>query len=356
MSTNQANEHKAVSDLRAHKGFTIGTYAVLGLVSAVMTALNVLTGKGFLTYCTGIFAFLCLINIVLALSGEIPATVARILFAVEVVLMFTYFLISGEPDGFSAIWICMLPSLGMIFFNRVRGTFLCAVMFVILVLVLWLPVGQMIFGEMLYQYNDTFRMRFPILFVAFHALAFFVETLRQNAYKEMRRLQEHYRDLSAHDPLTGLYNRQGMFSILETDARYEKSAAPTGIAIFDIDDFKIVNDRHGHNAGDEVLRRFAKVVSEELDATVCRWGGEEFLAVFDPERVSADDLQRCCTRVSGLSFDSASGAFGITVSVGVCTDPALKLEAIDSLIFRADAALYQAKTQGKNRVIVSDMA
>ena len=333
-------------DVRTRRIFNIGTYAVLGLVSLVMTIMNLYTHKGYLTYCTGAFVIFCLVNIALSFINPVLESVAKALFSVEVVLLFTFFLVSGNPEGFSAIWICMLPSLGMFFFDRLRGTILCGFMFAILVFFLWTPFGNSLLS---YNYTDSFKLRFPVLFIAFHFLAFFLETLRANSDKKLRKMQEYYKDLSSRDPLTNLYNRQGMYSEIESKSTF-KTYSLMGVVMLDLDRFKAINDTYGHNTGDAVLRTVANIVKEKLNATVCRWGGEEFVAIFSKNDVTYDDLESLKNEIQQYEFSSDNKIFSLTVSIGVCMDEASARE-IDTLIENADIALYEAKNSGRNKIV-----
>lgn len=152
-----------------------------------MTVLNIFTRKGALTWATGVFAALCAVNILLVRPGKGRGiAVASMLFGVEIVALFTFFLVSGNPDGFSAIWIAMLPACGLLLFGRKRGTVLCAVMFAILVFLFWIPAGRAL---LLYDYNRTFLARFPILCVAFYLLSLLLETIRSVTQNELDKLR-----------------------------------------------------------------------------------------------------------------------------------------------------------------------
>ena len=330
-----------------NKALCIGTYGVLSLVSAIMTILNIITKKGYLTLSTAVFAILCILCIAVTLLGEAGESFAKVLFAGGIVFLFSFFLVSGNPEGFSAIWICMLPSLGMFFFGRYKGTAICTVMFCIMAFFLWVPYGQSL---LMYNYTATFKMRFPVLFVAFHLLAFLLETLRVLAYNETKRLQSYYKDLSVKDQLTGMLNRQGMYSMLESDETY-KSAATLGVAMFDIDHFKRVNDDCGHNMGDEVLKEFSKIVKATLNSDVCRWGGEEFVVIFKNNELGPQDFKKVCDSVEQFSFQAEGFKFHITASVGVCVKENFDVDLIDNLIACADEALYYAKNTGRNKIV-----
>ncbi len=126
--------------------------------------------------------------------------------------------------------------------------------------------------------------------------------------------------------------------------------------LFDLDRFKSINDRFGHPVGDEVLRLFARVARASLrtDDIIARFGGEEFAVVVGS---SAKDAVKIANRVR-LSFEAAgvvvnTHAIGATVSIGTATAQA-PVTDIDALIQRADAALYRAKGDGRNRVCAAE--
>jgi diguanylate cyclase (GGDEF)-like protein len=161
------------------------------------------------------------------------------------------------------------------------------------------------------------------------------------------------------DALTGALNRR---HFIETGtlmlARARHDATPMSVLMLDIDDFKKINDRHGHQAGDEVLRMFARICVKTLRPTdmLARWGGEEFVALL-PATAPADAVRisaRLCTAIAQGSVDTdRSAPIGVTVSVGVAAslDGSAQL---DDLLARADAAMYQAKQAGKNGLKLAD--
>jgi two-component system chemotaxis response regulator CheY len=151
------------------------------------------------------------------------------------------------------------------------------------------------------------------------------------------------------DALTGAGNRLRMNEDLQTVwARATRYGHHYSVAICDIDQFKAYNDHHGHLAGDEVIRRVADTIRSELrqgDEVYC-YGGEEFLVVL-PEQ-SREAAMRAVERVR-----AAVGALGdVTLSAGVA-ELAKGDAAIESALARADAALYRAKAEGRNRVMAA---
>jgi diguanylate cyclase (GGDEF)-like protein len=156
------------------------------------------------------------------------------------------------------------------------------------------------------------------------------------------------------DELTGLANRrQGDETLTAELARVERLGGPVGLILADLDDFKAVNDAHGHPTGDAVLRQFAEVLRQtvrEIDVPV-RWGGEEFAVILPGSDVggAADVAERVRAVLAERSFASVDGArIRLTASFGVAASvPGM---TADTLVEAADDALYRAKRAGKDRV------
>ncbi|MFO8047582.1 MAG: GGDEF domain-containing protein [Desulfosudaceae bacterium] len=173
----------------------------------------------------------------------------------------------------------------------------------------------------------------------------------------LARLRTYIQHLAIRDELTGAYNRRQLFSLLEREkSRADRSGGTFTVCMMDIDDFKLVNDTYGHQAGDDILREFVRVLQQNIrrEDYLGRYGGEEFLVVLTNHKCrDADDesVQRLRQVTENISFEATTGLPGITVSIGVSTYQAP--ESIDMLIARADQALYEAKRKGKNRVELS---
>lgn len=340
---------KHLADEKSEKRIvTLTVYLILGFVSLFMTLMNFATGKGELTVVTATFGLLSLVNFAITLLNPKLDRLARILFSLEFFTMFIYFLVSGNPSGFSVIWICVLPSFGMLFFGTRRGSILCLTMLAILVFFLWTPFGR---DLLIYQgYNRDFRTRFPLLYSAFFALAFLIEMLRSHASTERNRLESFYRDLAIRDQLTGLYNRPGMYKALETNPEF-KDYRKIGAVMIDIDYFKVFNDTYGHNAGDFVLMDFSAILKEYISPVVCRWGGEEFVVIYADDQLTAQALVQFKNAVENHGFLYEGQSLKVTASIGLCEIENFDLEKIDRLIDKADAALYHAKNTGRNKIV-----
>ena len=161
--------------------------------------------------------------------------------------------------------------------------------------------------------------------------------------------------LASLDPLTGAFNRRTFIELAGKElARSRRLDTPLSLVLLDIDHFKRVNDTHGHLAGDEILKRFAEVVRDQLrrEDVFVRYGGEEFcLLLPDVPGPGAVALAgRVRRAVSKAAFVADGEAIELTVSAGVAARLDEGPEALDALIARADEALYIAKNRGRNRV------
>jgi diguanylate cyclase (GGDEF)-like protein len=199
------------------------------------------------------------------------------------------------------------------------------------------------------------------------------ESLAERYRKQIRQLQkivrisDHYQEMlreanealkvaSTQDHLTGLANRRLMIERLNSEAAaVQRNKNTFCIAVIDIDHFKQINDGYGHDVGDAVLIEVARGLSKTLRAyDVCaRWGGEEFLVLL-PETDGAqaqETANRIRSAISALRFQGLPPDLGLSVSVGLCQHA---VEAsVEESIKRADLALYEAKKQGRDRVVLS---
>jgi two-component system cell cycle response regulator len=164
-------------------------------------------------------------------------------------------------------------------------------------------------------------------------------------------------EMAVTDALTGLHNRRYLDSHLQT--LFDRAVArrrPLSVMITDLDRFKTVNDTHGHDGGDDVLREFARRLRKNVRGIdlACRFGGEEFVVVMpDTDGAVAEKVaERIRAEIAQMPFvvGDAGETIEVTVSIGVSS--MLKgLDSVAGLMKRADLALYEAKSAGRNRVV-----
>jgi len=184
-------------------------------------------------------------------------------------------------------------------------------------------------------------------------------TERKRAEEKVQKLQEQLREQALRDPLTGLYNRRYLDETMKRElTRAERNNLPAGIVMCDLDHFKIINDTHGHLAGDEVLRVFAELLKEHARGSdvVCRFGGEEFVMFFPdmPPAVVYQRAEQLRVELAAKQMTFETSVIQVTASFGVASFPE-NGKTMDGLISAVDAAMYLAKEAGRDRVVVSSV-
>jgi diguanylate cyclase (GGDEF)-like protein len=213
-------------------------------------------------------------------------------------------------------------------------------------LMFFAPVGLILLAPAAVSVDSLFAL------VALEALIYVVGIAFVIVVMAKERTALVHKTAAMTDPLTGLFNRRAFLEaanrLIEQRGRRSQ---PVSLLAFDLDKFKSINDRFGHAVGDDALKVFAATIAANVRSTdvVGRLGGEEFACIIPG---NAGDAAIVAERLRA-AFEAAGGviaghAFGATVSIGVST--AIAPVALDPLLVRADAALYRAKHNGRNRV------
>ncbi len=173
-------------------------------------------------------------------------------------------------------------------------------------------------------------------------------------HKERGDREKH--ELATTDSLTGVYNRRTFKELAEPQlSRSRRSQMAVSLLMLDLDHFKRINDTHGHLAGDDVLKAFAVLVKNCLrkEDLLARYGGEEFVVLLPgSSQIAAAALaERIREQASALPLDANGHRVRLTVSIGAASEKGDTLPSLEAMLGRADEALYQAKREGRNRVV-----
>ena len=321
-----------------------------------------------------LFAIICAVTFVLS-SAVLLLTlfvnkyhdVWRRVFMVVLLLFFGYHCWDGGPDGFLHLWILLVPAFSFLAFGLYEGFIITIPIFLTMIAFFWWPLADFRkFAEdqanlviklnedgvkEVYALSANMRLRITFIYIVAILLGFFAELVRSAAAKRLRSFTENFRYASMHDSLTGLANQNYLAKFLDETYQNRTPETTLGCLFVDVDNFKNVNDTYGHIFGNVVLVRIAEILSEEEDAFVCRWGGDEYVVCMT--NVSEDYLMRLGEKfraaVSACTFKDYP-KFHITVSVGVCVIPVDENFNFDHVLDLADFANRTAKSKGKDNV------
>lgn len=328
---------------------------ILGTIGAVMSVINIITHKDALLISTALMAVLSFANALFISKVKSGFFFAKIIFCLKMFALFSYFIIFGGTEGFSTIWLLLLPACGMFAFGRRIGTYLSAALFVELVAFFYTPLRDTVLQ--CEEYTPSFITRFPVVYCCFFAIGYFLEYVREITYKEMNRLRNEAKEQARHDALTGVYNRLGFDDKLSLHIKNAAEGIPFALLFIDVDKFKDINDSYGHKIGDKVLRVSVERITSILqtNGVVCRWGGDEFAVIIDSHIY--DEWQSIAESIrASLSQPVVADGLSIrmTISIGGVGSGELSEPTALSLTAIADKRLYSAKINGRNRFVGQD--
>lgn len=235
-------------------------------------------------------------------------------------------------------------------------------------LIVFFIIGYLIYLGIFWNLQqNTLDLMVPTIFFFGAGFVWLTSNLSLQTTNAMRRVALLEQE-NVIDAMTGIYNRRYLDRRLNEEfAISKRHAVPLSILLIDIDHFKVVNDRHGHQIGDQVLTHLAKLILDTIrhSDTAARYGGEEFMVIApNTAALAAGDLaerlrHQVESRILKLEPTDQSPRqpeIGITVSVGVATYCQEVNNGIQKLVYAADMALYRAKQAGRNRVFVQHVA
>lgn len=224
------------------------------------------------------------------------------------------------------------------------------------------PVASVFDSRLLTIHGEEIDVEISTGVASYHGVTVAVAVIRdsrirKHAERELQRVNEELLRLSTTDALTGLYNRRYLMDTMATEfARAKRYWMPLSVMMIDVDHFKSVNDRYGHQTGDLALQHLASLLRERTRGSdiAARYGGEEIIVLLPqtamPQALSLAEILR--SMVASQPLIAADGSeIQLTVSVGVASFPEIPVDNIERLLQLADKALYLAKAGGRNRVV-----
>lgn len=261
-----------------------------------------------------------------------------------------YFVYSGGVEGTGPVWIFIFPIVALSLYELKRGITYTALFTLILLVCLFLPTRLL--GA--FEYPIEFKFRIFCSYSIVTILAMVYEYFRRETFLRMQELSTQLDVISKHDSLTGLMNRRGIYDRLEHEqARISRKNDIFSIIIGDIDKFKTINDKYGHDVGDHVLKMIPRIFSAHIRAqdTVARWGGEEFLFLLPETDLKGAYIlgEKIRKAVQERTIDYSGQQVGVTMSFGIVEiSPGCSHE--DGIIM-ADRYLFEAKNKGRNQIL-----
>ncbi len=320
--------------------------AIGTLFLCIFGTVSLMQGR-FVLFCV-LFLFIGIVLTVAFIVRKAINTQPMSLFLASTLLFLTwYLLLGGGADGSGVYWTYSISMLMVLLAGPKVGSIYMGLYLVI--------SSVLILGPFTFVYNYTHAETIRIIASSFglYVLILTSEWIRIGSYAVISETSENHRYLANTDPLTGLLNRNGIMVALK-----EKGVQQSAIMVMlDIDSFKSVNDNYGHDFGDLVLIRLAKLLKDNVKGgdLTARWGGEEFLLVFYDISISATEslIRKIKDEFANIIFHHNDAAIFVTFSAGVA--PFNDISAFEPVVKLADERLYQAKAMGRNQVVADEL-
>ena len=265
--------------------------------------------------------------------------------------MCLYLLSTGGINNTGILWCYIFPLLSLYLLGIAKGSIALLFLLVFAAGLFFIPDNPFAFAE----YSTTLKIHFLASMVTVTVLSYFYEHTTQKSYDKLLAVTRELEKVTLSDFLTGLANRRKILQHIENEKnRFERQAPPFSVILCDIDHFKKINDTHGHDCGDLVLKHIADALAGTLRKVdiIARWGGEEFLVLLpaNDRQGSLIAAERLRKTIEQVKIDYDRIVIRLTMSFGVATWTAAETD-IHEFIKKADVNLYRAKEEGRNRVI-----
>ncbi|MEZ9235593.1 GGDEF domain-containing protein [Shewanella sp. 10N.286.52.A9] len=271
------------------------------------------------------------------------------LIQLSLLALMLYLVYSGGANNTGPLWVFLVPPV-MMFFGGLKGGLRNTSVFITCYcIIMFYPENQLL--EASYTHEFKTRVLYSLITLTF--LSGYYEYSRHQSFQHVKQLSAKFEQQALRDHLTDIPNRRAMMEQLNYEyARVVRNNYDMSILLIDVDFFKKINDKYGHQCGDEVLIKLAKSFTATLrkQDMISRWGGEEFLILlphtgFNDAFEVAEKIRKTIQQ-NPITFDDKT--IEITVSIGI--GKADIHHSVDSAISQADEHLYQAKEEGRDSV------
>ncbi len=293
-------------------------------------------------------SLIAFIDLMLLFRKHISHTTASHLLLIPVLILMLYLVGTGGVDNSGPLWIYAIPAITFFLYGMKRGLFVLSIFLAAVILILFIPTG--LFHTDLH-YSFDYKLRLVLVFLLVSALTLAYAYSTQEVFDHMHTITSKLSSLVDEDQLTGLYNRRGIQRDLENlHKQWIDEERNFSVILCDIDFFKDINDRYGHQVGDQVLSEIANIIKQSIRRSdmAARWGGEEFLIVLPDasQREAYQVAEKIRNTVLMFSFYHHMREIKVSLSSGVAQ--MRDADSIDDLIRQADNYMYQAKAKGRN--------
>jgi len=261
--------------------------------------------------------------------------------------LYLFLLASGGENDTGLFWCYIYPIVILSIVGVEKGKWIVSGILLVSVIILYFP--EWVWSTHNYAMNIKHRFIGSMTFVSL--VAYYMENARVLAQQERDIAHANLAQLARSDELTGTFNRRGIEAkVLEELHRVARSKKEMSLVLCDADLFKRINDRYGHDVGDQALQHIARILSDTVRVTdmVGRWGGEEFLIML-PETSLTEGYQlieRVRERIASEPLKLEGLELNVSISCGICSTRFFS--QFGDLIKAADISLYEAKAQGRN--------
>lgn len=351
------DQYDSIAQLKTH---VLRIVLISGVVAVLLIWLNeslfqVIRYIDFITY--PIFASIMLIfSLLLSWRRTYYRIIGVIIFSFFMAYVFLYalhtlyiedkqsriYVVSSHLHVISLIYI-----IAFILFNR-RNTLIVTFLSLLPVAAIMIYQAIVSLSGPSYAHDAAFLVD-DFIFNAIQVVILMVASQIKDQFARIEAQTEFLKEMASIDYLTGVANRRHMENIIAHSFTY--ASKDLSVIMVDIDHFKLVNDTHGHDAGDQVLISVAQQLREHVRSTdtLGRWGGEEFIVV--APNTDIDHVARLAERLRLVLAQNTTAEIALTASFGVSVYQ--DGDSPDSLVKRADKAMYRAKTLGRNRVEIA---